>query len=1244
MNAGFSRATSKRLLLVAASVSFALLFCEALLRIFMPQQLNWGPDTVWKPVEGLGRDHIPNLDTEVDTGEGPARVRTDELGHRIGAAPAVDADLKILAVGDSFVEALQVDYEEMMTSLLADSLSQALDRRVEVVNVAVGGWNPNHYLIATKRELERSPYDLVIVFVFMQNDLVTERVDSFPAATDLAPPRRGGSPDGGLRETIDSLAFALHAFIAKRSHLYVYLRNYMELRRMRSGSQPGHSVANIMLSERESPRWRITGGILAEIASVARQNETSVLFVLLPSDYYIDEDMLSTYLDAFRLDTSQVDVDQPARLLTAELEPLGLTVLDATGPLEAALETGRKDLFGRVDRHFGRAGHRLMADFLEPAALKHLAPRLTRPPEGVADYPVLEIRDSVLTSMGALPDGDLILGLRDGRLYRVHPGARELPEQVFHRLETIQTVEGGIIGLAASPTFQSDGYLYVNYTERADDKTEYLTVCRLRVDPNDPRRALPGSYEVIHRMPDDLPSEIHYGGGIVFGADGHLYIGVGDDSSASNAQNPKSLRGKILRLAPDGSIPDDNPVFPGGVGPTAVYAVGLRNPFRLVKDPLTGDIYVNDVGNSTWEEANRLESGGKNYGWPILEGPLEDNPGATPPDNYVDPFFSYRHRRRRGTGATSSAIVGGVVYQGDRFPEGYRHAYVVADFDQIGSSLFRVTLAREPQLRSLAARRFYETSGAIVDLVEIDGAIYYSSIWMDLARPEPWTSEVRRIDVLQNPLPRLALPVPAISAGAPARIDLEVSIEYPRPEELKVEWRLGGERVGTGTRLSTIVEDRGIYPLTVRATEPFGGQGEKTIPVRVFGLDPLSLDLAVEDVSRAGSPSSPPARLRLIDPRIETAASTVDPDGDLRPFEPLGTVQGKIRLSDMRLALFANELRLRLESPGLVPFERDFPFPDAGSGLPSAVQLSRHALSVRAVSPKRDPLVGVKLEFLLENGLPLPRAADLPATDLSGRLYLPLTEGQSVSGLVAVPSGDNPSIYTDVRYSRTATAGEGEDWTLVFSPRGAARFCDPLAPGPTPVSYEKVQAVFSVYCVGCHNNNRPALDLSLLEGFSFSELYLRDSLQMPGRKLFDPASPEDSYLLEKVTCLMPSDGYLMPPSSRGLLDRGDRQIITDWIHRGTAASKDLETSLYASQFAGESPLGIQLRAGAVGGSPPYEVHWDLGDGESSDSWYLQHTYNANYGTKVFRGEVTVRDSDGAERTSHFEVRVTAPHD
>jgi lysophospholipase L1-like esterase len=343
----------RRALLVLGSLLCALLLAELLLRTFLPQPLVWNTSAIWEPIDGPGWRRRPNLNVAVNTGERTVRVISDARGHRIGTAPVAHADLEILAIGDSFVEALQVDAEQTMTALLAASLSRSLGQSVRVVNGGVGGWDANQYLIAAKRELNGAQYDLLLVFVFLENDVVARRVDSVPAAR-VTPP-------------------GLSAFLLAHSHLYVFGRNWMELRRMQSGTRR-HLLTGIMRTEASSPDWRVTADVLADIAAEARARQTRVAYILIPPHHYIDENALASYAAAMGVDRSQLDVSQPARLLTAEVVRKGLTVFDATPALARADHAGRKDLYGRIDRHFSPAGHQVMADFLHSIAISSLVP------------------------------------------------------------------------------------------------------------------------------------------------------------------------------------------------------------------------------------------------------------------------------------------------------------------------------------------------------------------------------------------------------------------------------------------------------------------------------------------------------------------------------------------------------------------------------------------------------------------------------------------------------------------------------------------------------------------------------------------------------------------------------------------------------------------------------------------------------------------------------------------------------
>ena len=359
-----------RSIVLLCGVSFGfLLLLELFFRIFWPQPLAWDTGMVWEPVAGLGWQRRPNLNIRVNTGEREVRVVSDALRHRIGTVPEEKPDVRILSVGDSFVEALQVDYGQTMTTLLAKALAMSSGRKVGVVNAGVGGWDPNQYRIMAQQELERAKYALVLVFVYMENDLVDRRLESFAPTTRLTPPQPRYDT---VRAMLSTLSVLGDAWLRQHSHLYTFCLNSVELRKIRAGAYTQHFLSNIMRSNSESPAWRITGEVLAETAGIAAEYDTPVMYVLLPPPHYIDENMLKTYVRAFGIELSQVDIAQPARLLMAELAKRGLTVVDATEALRTAFKAGEKDLYGHVDRHFGPAGHQVMAQFLAPLVARHL--------------------------------------------------------------------------------------------------------------------------------------------------------------------------------------------------------------------------------------------------------------------------------------------------------------------------------------------------------------------------------------------------------------------------------------------------------------------------------------------------------------------------------------------------------------------------------------------------------------------------------------------------------------------------------------------------------------------------------------------------------------------------------------------------------------------------------------------------------------------------------------------------------
>jgi glucose/arabinose dehydrogenase len=262
--------------------------------------------------------------------------------------------------------------------------------------------------------------------------------------------------------------------------------------------------------------------------------------------------------------------------------------------------------------------------------------------------------------------------------------------------------EQGLLGLAFHPRFAENGRFFINYVAGSgDEDVTRIAEWRMSRGPD-----LPGAKaEPVRTLLEvEQPYPNHNGGGLAFGPDGHLYIGLGDggyrDDPHAHGQNGETLLGSMLRIAVDApgqdrayDIPKDNP-FVGKPGfRPETWAYGLRNPWRYSFDP-QGRLIVGDVGQNRWEEVDIVRAG-DNLGWAIREGFecfARDDRGCDRKD-LVDPIFAYG--RRDGV-----SITGGHVYTGTRI-EALRGHYVFGDFGS--GRLFALRLPDDRTQRVQAA-------------------------------------------------------------------------------------------------------------------------------------------------------------------------------------------------------------------------------------------------------------------------------------------------------------------------------------------------------------------------------------------------------------------------------------------------------------------------------------------------------------------------------------------------------------
>jgi glucose/arabinose dehydrogenase len=232
-----------------------------------------------------------------------------------------------------------------------------------------------------------------------------------------------------------------------------------------------------------------------------------------------------------------------------------------------------------------------------------------------------------------LPDRSALIAERTtGRIVKVGPGGGR-PRLVMRVPGVVASGEGGLLGLAVSPTYATDRLVYAYFTSATDNR-----IVRFRLGGT-AQPILTG----LHQAP------IHDGGRIAFGPDGMLYAGVGDAGDSANAQDLGSRNGKILRLRPDGSIPADNP-FAG----SPVWSYGHRNVQGLAWDR-SGRLWATEFGQNRLDEVNLIRKG-RDYGWPVVEGR-----GDTQGGRFVNPLVTWPTSAASPSGA---AIVGSTLYVG----------------------------------------------------------------------------------------------------------------------------------------------------------------------------------------------------------------------------------------------------------------------------------------------------------------------------------------------------------------------------------------------------------------------------------------------------------------------------------------------------------------------------------------------------------------------------------------------------
>ena len=223
----------------------------------------------------------------------------------------------------------------------------------------------------------------------------------------------------------------------------------------------------------------------------------------------------------------------------------------------------------------------------------------------------------IIWGMDFIPNGDLIFGEKQGKLYRKN---NETVTEITGLPEVLSTGQGGLLDIRVHPDYSKNGWVYACYSASNPARGGQLKLIRFKIT-NDQVNNI----ENIYTTNGSNTWYGHYGSRIVFDMEKNLYLSVGEGGIGSyggpntintNAQNSNTSWGKIHRMRDDGSIPADNPVIPGNSGPTTVYTFGHRNPQGLALNPETGEIWETEHGPRGGDEVNIIIRGA-NYGWPV---------------------------------------------------------------------------------------------------------------------------------------------------------------------------------------------------------------------------------------------------------------------------------------------------------------------------------------------------------------------------------------------------------------------------------------------------------------------------------------------------------------------------------------------------------------------------------------------------------------------------------------------------
>jgi len=364
-NLPFKKRRSFELIVVVFSTLVSLIVVEALVRVLAPQSLILLRPDIFIPTEQLAWRHAPDVDTRVNIGEREIRWRTDDQGMRIGGDLSKPSEMTLVALGDSYLEAMQVEYEDTMTALLEKRLSSRLGKSMRILNTGTGGWDPNQYRIQLEKILGHRRINGVVVFVFLGNDIIGYHATNYPPRQALVRHALRLPRSFEWNELVAAVAYPINDVLETRSHLFTLAKTRLKYTLMKLGLTAYYFPQMLLRNQASSNSWKVTADILEEIAVMGKHHDLKTLFVLLPSPSEANPEEGLETASAFGITSEEIDLDQAHLLLGEQLRRRDLSAVDMTPALRAAIRERMPDVYGRVDNHLGRRGHQIVANTIE---------------------------------------------------------------------------------------------------------------------------------------------------------------------------------------------------------------------------------------------------------------------------------------------------------------------------------------------------------------------------------------------------------------------------------------------------------------------------------------------------------------------------------------------------------------------------------------------------------------------------------------------------------------------------------------------------------------------------------------------------------------------------------------------------------------------------------------------------------------------------------------------------------------